>query len=161
MKKENAVAVNHSMSNQLNYFNLLGIEKDFDIDKEVLYKNFLELQKLYHPDKLINKPHIEKIASLSLASRINQAYETLNDDKKRAEYLLLLENIVINQEFGNNINPAPEMLIEILELSEDKDIEKIELLKEEAWGKFKYNYQIKNLKEAAQAIIKLQYLNKI
>lgn len=161
MKKANADVENLFMSNEFNYFELLSLKEEFNIDKDILYKNFLELQKLYHPDKLLNKSHIERLAALELASKINHAYETLNDDKKRAEYLLFLKDIVINQETGNNIIPESGMLAEILELSEDANQGIIETLKQEAWNMFKLNYEQKNFEQAAQAIIKIQYLNKL
>ena len=151
MKKANADVENLFMSNEFNYFELLSLKEEFNIDKDILY----------HPDKLLNKSHIERLAALELASKINHAYETLNDDKKRAEYLLFLKDIVINQETGNNIIPESGMLAEILELSEDANQGIIETLKQEAWNMFKLNYEQKNFEQAAQAIIKIQYLNKL
>ena len=149
------------MFDSSNFFELLGIERNFEIDQEALYQNFLELQKLLHPDKLISKSHIEKLVAMEYAAKLNQAYETLKDNKKRAEYLLFLKNVFINRESDNNVKADPMMLNDILELSEDPNIELIASMKEECWRIFKENYSKENLEEAAQAMIKLQYLNKI
>ena len=144
-----------------NFFNLLNLEQIFDIDKDELHKNYIKLQQVLHPDKQINKSHVEKIMAMEYATKLNNAYQTLSDDKKRAEYLLSLDGIIINQEEGNNVAPDPIMLNEILEISENPESYNISLMKEEAWNIFKRNYIKRDLQEAAQSLIKLQYLNKI
>lgn len=159
MKKANAAAENHSMSD--NYFTMLNLPQEFDIDQNKLYKNYIKLQQILHPDKQVNKTRFEKILTLEYTAKVNQAYQTLKNDKKRAEYLLYLEGIIINQEEGNNIHPDPAMLLEILEISEDPKDYDISVMKHECWRVFKQYYAEKDLKSAAQGIIKLQYLNKI
>jgi len=158
MKKANVVVENHFM---LNYFELFALEQEFNIDKKKLHQNYIKLQKLLHPDKQINKTSSEKTISLEYAAQLNLGYKILNDDKLRAEYLLKLHNIIINQEENNNIIPDPIMLNEILELNEEGNIEQISLLKQDCWDNFNHHYAKGNLSMAAQAIIKLQYLNKI
>lgn len=149
------------MFDSQNYFELFKIKQDFFIDKKLLYDNFIELQKLFHPDKQINKSNSEKLAAISLSQIINKAYDILNDDKKRAEYLLFLHDIIINQEEGNNISLDPILLNEILEINENPKNFDILSLKEECWNEFRSNFSEKNFSKAGQAIIKLQYLNKI
>ena len=149
------------MFNPGNYFDLLGIKQGFNIDQETLYQNYLKLQRLFHPDKQINKSHSEKIIAIEYTANLNKAYETLKNDKTRAEYLLSLHNIIVNQEENNNVNPDPIMLSEILELSEDPNSQDIEKMKAECLESFKHNFDHQNLQTAAQAIIKLQYLSKI
>ncbi len=150
--------VNHSMSD--NFFILLNIPQEFEIDFERLEKNYVKLQQLFHPDKQVNKTKAEKLFALELAAKINKAYGVLKDDKKRAEYLLSLHGIIINQEEGNNIDPDKSMLLEILEISEDPLGYDIAKMKEKCWENFKLEFAKGSYKEAAQAIIKLQYLNK-
>ena len=159
MKKENAAVVNLSMFS--NFFELLNLEQKFDINQEQLQNNYIKLQNILHPDKLNSKSHAEKIIAIEAASKLNEAYHILKDNKKRAEYLLSLNKIIINQETDNNVHPDPMMLNEILELSEDPDLKLITKMKAECWNNFKENYSKNMLNEAAQAIIKLQYLNKI
>ncbi len=149
------------MFNNQNYFELFKIKQGFFIDKQILHKNFIELQKLFHPDKQINKSNVEKLATIKLSQIANKAYDILNDEKKRAEYLLFLNGIVINQEEGNNIEADPLMLIEILEISETPQDYNLDSLKQESWNNFKDNFANEDFAKAAQAIIKLQYLNKI
>lgn len=161
MRKENADAENLSMFNSQSYFELFKIKEDFFINKQILHENFIELQKIFHPDKQLNKSNGERLAGINLSQIINKAYDILNDDKKRAEYLLSLHNIIINQEEGNNISLDPTILNEILEINENPENFDILALKEECWNEFKNNFTKDNFSESAQAIIKLQYLNKI
>ena len=159
MKKANAAVENRSMYD--NYFELLNLERKFDIDKNKLHVNYIRLQQVLHPDKQINKTNAQKFLAMEYASQLNKAYQILNDDKKRAEYLLSLDDIIINQEENNNVHPDPIMLNEILEISEEPEQYDISLMKQECWNSFINHYSNNNLKAAAQEIIKLQYLNKI
>ncbi len=144
-----------------NYFELLSIVHGFDIDKNQLYTNYIALQQLLHPDKYANKTKPEKLLAIEYTSKLNKAYQTLNDDKSRAEYLLSLEGIIINQEDNNNVHPDHVMLHEILELSEDPAKHDISSMKEECLDSFKIKYSAGELESAAQEIIRLQYLSKI
>lgn len=160
MKKEDVDVENLSMSNnKQNYFELLNLPIEFEIDKNKLRTNYIKLQQLFHPDKLINKSSAERVIGATNAANLNHVYKVLGDDKKRAEYLLLLSNIIVNTD-DSNVKTDISMLAEIMELSENPDKDVIELLKKEAWKVFNENYPT-DLEKAAQAIIKLQYLTKL
>jgi molecular chaperone HscB len=77
-----------------NYFELLQIDRSFSIDLEVLEINYLRLQQIYHPDKA--QSSTERSKFLNISSSINFAYKTLAADLARAEYLLSLENLYLN-----------------------------------------------------------------
>lgn len=149
------------MFNNQNYFELFKIKQDFFIDKQILHENFIELQKIFHPDKQLNKSNGERLAAINLSQVINKAYNILNDDKKRAEYLLSLYGVIVNQEEGNNVDADPKMLYEILEISENPQDYDIAKLKLQCLDDFVDNFAKEEFSEAAQAIIKLQYLSKI
>jgi molecular chaperone HscB len=160
MKKADVDVENLSMSSSMdNYFELLNLPQKFEIDKKQLFTNYIQLQQLFHPDKLVNKSSAEKILGAKSSANLNNAYQILGDDKKRAEHLLLLNNIIINND-DSNVKPDISMLAEIMELSEDPNKDKIAVLKHECIEIFKTNYP-DNLQKAAQAIIKLQYLTKL
>lgn len=144
-----------------NYFIMLNLEQKFDIDQKLLQENYLKLQQVCHPDKQINKTNSERIFLLEYTSKLNDAYETLKDDKKRAEYLLYLNGIILNQEEGNNVKPDPIMLSEILEMSENPENFTLNKVEQELWQNFSDSYNKKDLQTAAQQIIKLHYLSKI
>ncbi len=159
MKKANAAAENLSMYD--NYFELLNLEKKFDINKDRLHQNYIRLQQILHPDKQFNKTNSEKFLAMEYTAKLNKAYQILNDDKKRAEYLLSLEGIIINKEENNNVHLDPIILNEILEINEEPEKYDISLIKQECWDSFINHYASNNFKAAAQEIIKLQYLNKL
>ena len=160
MRKEDAAAENLSMSKiNENYFQILGLKSQFIIDQNQLQQNYLKLQQIFHPDKQINKSNSEKIIATEFSAKLNHIYQILKDDKKRAEYLLSLDNIIINSD-DSNIKPDTAMLAEILEFNEEKDLIAIKKQQQNCWDEFKLNYP-KDLQKAAQAMIKLQYLNKI
>jgi molecular chaperone HscB len=161
MKRANVDVGNHSMFKGDDYFIMFNLEQKFDIDQKLLQENYLKLQQICHPDKQINKTNSERIFLLKYASKLNDAYETLKDDKRRAEYLLFLNGIIINQEEGDNVKPDPIMLSEILEISEDPENFAFTDIQEELWQNFKDSYNKKDLQAAAQQIIKLHYLSKI
>jgi molecular chaperone HscB len=142
-----------------NYFELLNLPPQFEIDKKQLLANYVKLQELFHPDKLINKSSAERILGAKNSANLNNAYQVLGDDKKRAEHLLYIKDIIVNRD-DSNIKPDITMLAEIMELSEDPNESEITILKKECWDLFKMNYP-NDLQQAAQAIIKLQYLTKL
>lgn len=39
----------------LNYFDIMGIKKNYNVINEELHKKYIELQKMLHPDKFGNK----------------------------------------------------------------------------------------------------------
>ena len=160
MRKADVAVESHSMYNlQENYFELLGIEQEFTIDQNKLQQNYIKLQQLFHPDKLIHKANAENILAMEYSAKLNHIYQILKDDKKRAEYLLSLHNIIINTDH-DNVKPDLVMLDEIFELNTHKETESIKKEQQICWEVFNNNYP-NNLQKAAQAIIKLQYLSKI
>ncbi len=74
----------------VDYFTMFGFERKFDIDSEELEKRFIELSRLVHPDFHSNDVDNVMMLSMQITSELNQAYETLSDPIKRAEYLLAL-----------------------------------------------------------------------
>jgi curved DNA-binding protein len=67
-----------------NYYDILGVKKDAsDAD---IKKKYRKLVRLYHPDVSDDPDSDNKIAE------INNAYETIRDEDKRAEYDAMLDN---------------------------------------------------------------------
>lgn len=73
---------------QVDYFELLGIERRYDVDLEKLRRNFLALNRRIHPDFFSTEDNDVQSASMRIAAQINSAYETLRDPIQRAEYIL-------------------------------------------------------------------------
>ncbi len=76
----------------LNYFELFGLKTDFLLDISQLSEAFQQLQKTAHPDKFAHASSQEQLLAVQKSAIINEAYQTLKDPLKRAEYLLTLRN---------------------------------------------------------------------
>ncbi|WVR00267.1 Fe-S protein assembly co-chaperone HscB [Kwoniella sp. CBS 9459] len=90
----------------------------YEVDKAALRKNWLLRQRDLHPDKYQTKDDGERSVSLAreLSGRVNEAYNVLKDDLKRADYILSLHSR--ETEETDKIDD-PMMLAEILEAREE------------------------------------------
>ena len=95
------------------FFELFGFAEDFDIDRAELVGRFQQLQKQLHPDKFASQPDAEKRWSMQAASYVNEAYQTLGNDLRRAIYLLHVNGISIDEETDTQM--APMFLMEQME----------------------------------------------
>lgn len=59
----------------LNIFQLFDISPKFDVDTKELELKFKSLQSRLHPDKFVMKSELERQASSTSSSTINQAYQ--------------------------------------------------------------------------------------
>jgi molecular chaperone HscB len=82
----------------LNFFTLLNLPETFDIDLEKLDQNYQNIQKEIHPDRFATSNNETKLESIKKTAQANNAYQTLKSPIRRAEYLLLLEGIHIDDE---------------------------------------------------------------
>jgi molecular chaperone HscB len=72
------------------YFALLGLPRQFDLDEEVLRGKFRSVSRYTHPDfHATDNPQAQEMA-LRVSAAINDAYRTLRDPASRAAYLLEL-----------------------------------------------------------------------
>lgn len=106
----------HELS--LDYFELFGIPRGFDLDTQVLHHKYLALCRAIHPDTLENRSGAGRQQSLALSAQVNRAYETLRKPIARAEYLLTLAG---GPSAGEDKSVPPELLAEIMMLREEID----------------------------------------
>lgn len=99
------------------YFSVLELSAAFDINSQELEKNYLQKQRKLHPDRFVLSEEQEKGYAARSSSLLNKAYRTLKDPVLRAEYLLKLKGREIPQTITD-----PELLMETLELQEEKQI---------------------------------------
>lgn len=72
------------------YFTLLGLPRRYDLDPAELHRRYIALNREAHPDfHQAQSPEVQEL-SMKLASALNEAYRTLKDPSRRAEYLLEL-----------------------------------------------------------------------
>jgi molecular chaperone HscB len=119
------------------FFELLKIPRSFDIDMEQLNQNYFKLQQELHPDKT-------KDDGLKSA-QVNEAYNTLKNRLKRAEYLA-----------GGNLQASPDLLMEIMELRESGDVQQAMDEVEKLYKQF----SAANDDERKEIFVKIKYLTK-
>ena len=97
------------------YFELLGIPRSLNLSLDELQKRYYELSRQLHPDRFMQKPEAERQRALDMSSALNDAYRTLKDPVKRAQYLLTLEGFDIGEQRSKDV--PPELLEEVFELN--------------------------------------------
>ena len=166
MKKDAVGVANPSMSNLFFLFNL---EPTFDLDLEILDRNYFFLQSTLHPDRFVLKTEKEKQLAQTKTAEINQAYKNLKHPLKRAETLLSIANISAS---GESDVQDPEALMEIMELREELEALQgrselnsfHQVIKErfnEACKQFSTAWTQQDSKELMKLYLRLSYLSKI
>jgi len=155
-----------------NHFQIFGILEGFEVDVAALEERYRELQREVHPDRFARASQAEQRVSMQLATRVNEAYQTLKSPLRRAEYLLQLNGI--DPEFETNTAMPTEFLSgemerrerleeavaasdwqRLIALSSDLRTEAEALLRA-----IDRQLEAKNWKEAAETLRQLKFLEK-
>ncbi|KAK5174335.1 molecular chaperone [Saxophila tyrrhenica] len=88
----------------------------FTPDLQALRREFLQIQAKSHPDMA---PANQKRQAEALSSRVNEAYKAIQDPLKRAQYLLSLRGIDVEDESAKLAEN--ELLMEVMEAREAVD----------------------------------------
>jgi molecular chaperone HscB len=70
-----------------NHFELFQLPATFTIDMGALDAAYRDVQGKVHPDRFVNATDAEKRVAMQWATRANEAYQTLKNPQKRAQYL--------------------------------------------------------------------------
>ncbi len=81
-----------------NYFELFGLPGQFHLDLTELATRYRDLQRVVHPDRYSNAGDQEKRLAMQGATLVNEAYDTLKDPLKRAQYMMQLNGVDANGE---------------------------------------------------------------
>ena len=95
------------------HFERLGLPRRFSLDPAALEREYLARSRAIHPDYHQLGSSAEQSASVELSAALNEAYTTLKDPFKRAEYLMRLEGGPSASELKDM---PPEFLEEMLDL---------------------------------------------
>ena len=112
----------------VNYFQLFGLEIQFTIDLTRLSTLYQTLQKKVHPDRFAHASSQEQMLAVKKSTLINDAYQTLKNPLKRAQYLLELRGVDMPSEqasFGDISFLMRQMELREM-LAEVKDADDIE-----------------------------------
>lgn len=157
-----------------NYFELFGLNPVFDLDPGKLHTEQQRLQSGFHPDRFVNASDQEKRLSVQMASRINQAYDSLRDPVKRARYLLEISGASLPDDSATTSDT--EFLMEQIELREAIDacrehaepLQQCELMETRLEQKatrladdFKSEFNRGNLEKAVINSRKMQFVQRI
>ncbi len=102
------------------YFELLGLSRRWQVDRNVLERNYLERSREAHPDGFVGKGAAAQRAAVELSSRINAAYRVVRDPILRAEYLVKLGGVDLDSSdpVMGALTPSQAFLIHLIELRE-------------------------------------------
>ena len=151
----------------MEFFDIYEIEPSFSISENELKKRYLVLQKKFHPDRFAHSSIEEQKTALINSSLINDAYQVLKDDIRRAKYLLECNGV----EITNHTNPAFLMKqMEYEEKIEDHSNDKNQLLNiqkelQEELEQYKDNLTVdfdkKNFDRATNQINEFIFIDKL
>lgn len=130
------------------YFQLFGLPVQFAVDEVLLKERYFAAQRKTHPDRSAGVEAAQK------AAEINQAYQTLKNPVKRAEYLLTLSGKPTEK-------PSQALLMEAMEqreaLAEATDLAALKTQNETAIAETLAQL---NTELLPQAVLRLIYLTK-
>jgi molecular chaperone HscB len=81
-----------------NHFELFHLPQRFTIDGGALDAAFREVQSRVHPDKFVVATDAERRVAMQWATRANEAYQTLKNPQRRAQYLCELNGVDLQTE---------------------------------------------------------------
>lgn len=103
-------------ANPGNYFELFSLPQSFDVDLQLLEKQYLQILARVHPDKAVQLSDTERRITLQWATLTNEAYQTLKRPLERARYLLGLLGVQTRED--DNTAMPREFLLEQMEWRE-------------------------------------------
>ena len=104
---------------QQSYFELFGLSDTSEVDDSSLRDAYMALQRRFHPDKFASAGDRERRYAVQIAAFVNEAYLTLADPLKRAEYRLQRQGGDTRSETDAKMDPV--FLMEQMEWRETLD----------------------------------------
>jgi len=109
-------------------FGVLGQPARFSVDLAAAESAYKDLSRQVHPDRFATADPQARRASLARTVQLNEAWRTIKDPVRRAEYLLLRAGIDVGEKkpapgdevkATHRVAAPPAFLIEILELNDE------------------------------------------
>ena len=98
------------------HYSLFGLPRRYGIDIAELERLYREVLTRVHPDKHVHLSDAEQRLAMQWATQANEAYQTLRQPLKRAQYLLHLFGVDVQLE--RNTAMPPEFLLQQMEWRE-------------------------------------------
>ena len=99
----------------MNYFELFEIPVSLQVDPALLSKQYVALQKKYHPDFFTQSGEDEQAEALHFSSELNKGLKILRNPDETIKYVLQLKGILTDDE---KYRLPPDFLMEMMELNE-------------------------------------------
>ena len=100
-----------------NHFELFQLAPRFALDAGALDAAYRDVQGRVHPDRFVNATGAEKRVAMQWATRANEAYQTLKNPQKRAQYLCEMNGVDLQTE-SNTAMPM-DFLVQQMEWREE------------------------------------------
>jgi molecular chaperone HscB len=155
-----------------NHFDLFQLPATFTLDMAALDAAYRDVQGKVHPDRFVNATDAEKRVAMQWATRANEAYQTLRNPQKRAQYLCEQNGVDLKTE-SNTAMPM-DFLMQQMEWREalgdaraGKDIDALEALdvqvkadRKARMGEIGKQLDAGDFEHAAQGVRALMFLEK-
>jgi molecular chaperone HscB len=155
-----------------NHFELFNLPQQFAVDAGALDSAYRDVQGRVHPDKFVNATDAEKRVAMQWATRANEAYQTLKNPQKRAQYLCELNGVDLQTESNTSMPMAflmqqMEWREELGEARAGKDSDALEALDKQLRAERKaqlaqieQQIDARDFAQAAQGVRALMFLEK-
>ena len=156
-----------------NYFEIFAVPVAYEVDMNGISQLYRDLQKAVHPDRFASGSEQQRRIAMQQTSLINQAFQTLKDPVSRAQYMLKLQGVDMDNETDTTMDP--EFLMEQMEFREaiaevrskndplaelDKMLSQSKQKIATLMGHFSTDYTNNKLAEARETVRKMQFLFK-
>ncbi|MRW85711.1 Fe-S protein assembly co-chaperone HscB [Pseudoduganella sp. FT26W] len=155
-----------------NHFELFNLPQQFAVDAGALDSAYRDVQSRVHPDKFVNATDAEKRVAMQWATRANEAYQTLKNPQKRAQYMCELAGVDLQTESNTSMPMA--FLMQQMEWREElgdaragKDSDALESLdkqlrtaRKEQLAQIEQQINAADFAAAAQGVRALMFLEK-
>jgi molecular chaperone HscB len=102
----------------MNYFELFEFDIAPVIDKDLLMKKYLFLQKKFHPDNFSLSNEFEQSESLEMSAKINKAIAVFKSELETVGYFLEIKGLITDNE---KYQLPSAFLMEMMEVNEQID----------------------------------------
>lgn len=151
------------------YFQLLDLQRKYDIDKVQLKSKYLAMQIKFHPDRASGEQQRREFLEQSM--KLNDAEKVLKDDYLRAEYMLKLVGAELDDRTLQGAISTEELeeimeMHEVIDGTDDLDeLQKIEHLKSQEKKKMVRElgtyFGTNNIAKALDLTVRLKYLTNL
>jgi molecular chaperone HscB len=152
-----------------NHFELFNLPQQFAVDAGALDSAYRDVQSRVHPDKFVNATDAEKRVAMQWATRANEAYQTLKNPQKRAQYMCELNGVDLQTESNTSMPMA--FLMQQMEWREElgdarasKDGDALDKLlrnaRKEQLAEIEQQISANDYAQAAQGVRALMFLEK-